>query len=376
MAPANLAGSRVVLRILAGERASVWTAALADLRGQAGRVGFHIVGVPEASDSALDQAGDVLLIELRGTQSENLAYQLKAAFTRARAANDKTTLVLAASDSTLQSLRDDLAAYVDAFLILGQSDAGDRNDNSRRWIAGQGEGAIDTVQTAADLARPVSGGNTTRLWVLPADGEQARRLLENLAALQAWLPSGLVGVTDRRLSCGSIRLRTYLDPQTLDVVGTARGCPVDAPIDADAQQASIDRLDLPGMTLVRVRNPQGDRFAAGVEVTGARELSVEEIVARHQAAAARQSATIRTQISTGTLTLTFEAPGFIAPVSVTSETVVFRSEDRLDLQQRDIRVNGVLFKGTGGVPRLPIIEPERVAALPLAIALTSRIATR
>ena len=112
-----------VLRILAGERASVWTAALADLRGQAGRVGFHIVGVPEASDSALDQAGDVLLIELRGTESENLAYQLKAAFTRARAANDKTTLVLAASDSTLQSLRDDLAAYVDAFLILGQSDA-------------------------------------------------------------------------------------------------------------------------------------------------------------------------------------------------------------------------------------------------------------
>lgn len=370
MAPANLAGSRVVLRIPAGERASVWTAALADLRGRAGRVGFHIVGVPEANDSALDQAGAVLLIELRGTQSENLAYQLKAAFTRARAANDKTTLVLAASDSTLQSLRDDLAAYVDAFLTLGQSDARDLDDNSRRWIAGQEEGAIDTLQTAADLARPVSGGNTTRLWMLPADGEQARRLLENLAALQAWLPSGLVGVTDRRLSCGSIRLRTYLDPQTLDVVGTARGCPVDGRIDTDTQQASIDRLDVPGMTLVRVRNPQGDRFAAGVDVTGARELSVEEIVARHQAAAARQSATIRTQISTGTLTLTFEAPGFIAPVSVTSETVVYQSEDRIDLQQRDIRVNGVLFKGTGGVPRLPIIEPERVASLPLAIALT------
>ena len=299
MAPANLAGSRVVLRILAGERASVWTAALADLRGQAGRVGFHIVGVPEASDSALDQAGDVLLIELRGTQSENLAYQLKAAFTRARAANDKTTLVLAASDS------DPAVASGRPRGLRGRvpDPRAERRGGPQRQQptvdSRSGEGAIDTVQTAADLARPVSGGNTTRLWVLPADGEQARRLLENLAALQAWLPSGLVGVTDRRLSCGSIRLRTYLNPQTLDVVGTARGCPVDAPIDADAQQASIDRLDLSGMTLVRVRNPQGDRFAAGVEVTGARELSVEEIVARHQAAAARQSATIRTQIRRG-----------------------------------------------------------------------------
>src|SRR6476660_5859931 len=54
-APANLAGSRVLLRIAAGEGASAWTAALADLRDNAGRVGFHIVGVPEASDSALDQ---------------------------------------------------------------------------------------------------------------------------------------------------------------------------------------------------------------------------------------------------------------------------------------------------------------------------------
>ena len=189
---------------------------------------------------------DVLLIELRGTESENLAYRLKAAFTRARAANDKTTLVLAASDSTLQSLRDDLAAYVDAFVILGQSDAADRNDNSRRWIAGQGRAPL-TRSNGGGSAQAGERRNTTRLWVLPADGEQARRLLENLAALQAWLPSGLVGVTDRRLSCGSTRLRDV--SRSADARPGRRlheGVRSDAPIDADVQQASIDRLDLPG----------------------------------------------------------------------------------------------------------------------------------
>ena len=50
---------------------------------------------------------------------------------------------------------------------------------------------------------------------------------------------------------------------------------------------------------------------------GARSLTVAEIVARHQAAAARQAAAVRNLISRGTLTLSFEAPGFPAPVAIT-----------------------------------------------------------
>ena len=58
----------------------------------------------------------------------------------------------------------------------------------------------------------------------------------------------------------------------------------------------------------------GDRFAEACRWSGRASLTVEEIVARHQAAAARQAASVQTLIATGTLTLSFEAPGFPAPV--------------------------------------------------------------
>src|SRR5204863_9660817 len=83
------------------------------------------------------------------------------------------------------------------------------------------------------------------------------------------------------------------------------------------------------------------------------------------------SAAVRTDIALGTMTLTFDAPGFVAPVTITAKTTVFRAGARVEMQQSDIRVNGVLFTAKDGVPRLPIIEAERVAVVPLTITLTS-----
>ena len=113
-----------------------------------------------------------------------------------------------------------------------------------------------------------------------------------------------------------------------------------------------------------------DRFAEDVQVVGARRLSVEEIVARHQATAARQQAAVRDVISTGTLTITFEAPGFSAPVTVASDTVIYVSREQTDVEQRNVRINGLDFDART-LPRLPIIEPERAAAPPLTITLTN-----
>jgi hypothetical protein len=115
--------------------------------------------------------------------------------------------------------------------------------------------------------------------------------------------------------------------------------------------------------------PPPDAFSEGVEVRGARTLTADEIVARHQAFARRQAALVTRTISSGTLALTFEAPGFPAPVSITSRTIIYGSPGRTEIEQRSIRVNGMEFKGRG-VPRLPILEPERAAAPPLTITLT------
>ena len=112
-----------------------------------------------------------------------------------------------------------------------------------------------------------------------------------------------------------------------------------------------------------------DRFTAGVEVVASRSLTVEEVVARHQAAAARQASAVRTVIASGTLTLSFEAPGFAAPVTIGSEATIFTASGVSEIEQRAIRINGLEFRGSA-VPRLPIIEPERVASPPLAITLS------
>ena len=116
-------------------------------------------------------------------------------------------------------------------------------------------------------------------------------------------------------------------------------------------------------------SPGADRFAQDVQVVASRSLRVDEIIARHQAAVARQSTEVHSVIADGTLTLSFEAPGFPAPITVSSDVSMFTADGVTEIAQREIRINGVSFHGHA-VPRLPIIEPERVAAPPLAIALT------
>jgi len=117
--------------------------------------------------------------------------------------------------------------------------------------------------------------------------------------------------------------------------------------------------------------PAGEHVGESVQVIGSRALTVDEIVARHQAASARQTAAVHEVISSGTLTLSFEAPGFAAPVAISSETTIYAGDGATEIEQRAIRVNGLEFSGKS-LPRLPIIEPERVASPPLAIELTSR----
>jgi hypothetical protein len=58
-------------------------------------------------------------------------------------------------------------------------------------------------------------------------------------------------------------------------------------------------------------------------------------------------------------------------MTIGSETVVYQAPGVSEVEQRHIRLNGLAYDmGKGGVPRLPIVEPERVSEPPLAISLT------
>jgi len=117
--------------------------------------------------------------------------------------------------------------------------------------------------------------------------------------------------------------------------------------------------------------PDAIAFSTGVTVRGSRQLRVDEIIARHQAAEARQRSIVANAISSGSTVLTFQAPGFAGPFTVTANTVAYSSPGGTEIEQDAIRVNGLALQPEiNGVPRLPLVEPERVSTPPLTIALT------
>ena len=344
-----LNGARLVIRVTPGETYASSASAMEDIRARGGRPGLHFVGIPPADDPLLGAPADLMVIETGSGDPERLMFDLKRALAAARGRNAHATLFLAAPSSVSTELQQrGLGPYIDGFVL-----------------------PPGTISRPADLLTPVA--ESIRLVRLTGDPAAAREILRASAALQSWFPEGLIRAADRTLSCGTERLAAYLNPTTLDLIGVSAACASPATVTSDLRGAVVDRLDLDGVSAFRVRGDAGGAFASQVEVAGARTLTVAEIVARHQAAAARQASEIRTEIAEGTLTLTFEAPGFVAPIAITSKTTIFGTGEPgsgTEIRQADIRVNGVPFSAGRGAPRLPIIEPERAAAPPLAITLT------
>jgi hypothetical protein len=344
--PARLDAARLVVRVTPASDA--WSAPLQMLRERGGRAGLHVLGVPAEDDPLLGADADVLIIEPGPADPDRLAFDLKRVLAAARGLRPATRLVVSASPDQTVALRSrGVAPYVDEFIP-----------------------SSSPIATRDELAAPLPPAPFV-VRLLPSSAAGAAGIGAAAVVLKAWLPEGLVRVTDRVMRCGADRrVPVYLNSRTLDLAGVTSSCPPSVPVTADVPGARIERLDLDAVSVFLVRAGEGDRFAAGVDVAAARTLTAEEIVARHQAAAARQAGGITTTITVGTFTLTFEAPGFVAPITITSQTTMFSSAGRMEIRQADIRVNGAPFSAGGGVPRLPIIEPERAAAPPLAITLS------
>ena len=80
---------------------------------------------------------------------------------------------------------------------------------------------------------------------------------------------------------------------------------------------------------------------------------------------------VHSTVAEGRTTLTFDVPGFAGPVTITADTTIFTRGPLTELAHDHISVNGVDMSVTSRLPRLPIIEPERVSVPPLAITLSA-----
>jgi hypothetical protein len=343
--PAHLTGVTVAIRVSPGEDA----AAVPELARRGALTAIHVTAVPAESDPVLAADATLFVIEPGAADPDQLAFALKRALAAARGRHPQMRLLVAVSPQVEAGLRArEVEAYLDGFVAPPS-------------VLARPEDLLTPAPSDARVVRE-----------LPADASSAAAIVRAAVALAGWFPDGLAAAPDRALHCGEDRsIPAFLNPQTLDLVGVSGACPAATHVTGDAAGAIAERLDVGGLSAFRLPAGNGERFAEGVTVGAARTLSADEIVARHQAAAARQAADIHTDLATGTLTLTFEAPTFAAPVTVTSTTTMFSSSGRVDLRQSDIRVNGVPFSPKDGIPKLPILEPERAAAMPLAITLTS-----
>lgn len=345
--------------------------ALTAVRDAGGAPGVFVTGVPSGSIAAADslRPASQVIFDITGepdhlTDSDARAFALKSRFTELRGISQDVRLGLVATPSQRAALLErDLAPYLDFFAEPRAAGA-----PPPRWPS---TGEPIAVVRSADVKQPTGGASQPSrwLWRAPADIIEMAALARDLARSRSLLVEGLVPSPAVDVSCGGRKAPTYLNPQTLETVAIAYACgPGDiqtTPAGMPAERVALSNGDV----IVRLRADEG-LFADDVSVVGARELSVEEIIARHQAAAARQRLRVKSLISTGSMTLTFEAPAFPAPVAISSQTVIYTGDGRTEIEQRSIRVNGLEFTG-GQIPRLPIIEPERVASPPLTITLSN-----
>lgn len=192
------------------------------------------------------------------------------------------------------------------------------------------------------------------LRTLASSARAARRGVRILAEATA-ASAGIEAYTDGRVSRGPHR-----DTMSADELAAASR-------EARAEPVLV-RLETVDWTAV---TSFASQRAFGTAVTAEAPMDIARIVARHQAWQRRQAQLVRRTIARGTTTLMFEVPGFMAPVTVTAETVIYRRPETTEMEQRDIRVNGVSIAGANAssAPKLPLIEAERVATPPLAIVL-------
>ena len=363
--PPALGGLRVAIRTTPGGERAVMPV-LRSIRDAGGAPALFVAGLPAQplDPEAVGLAGTVFL-DISGGRSDaspdDLAFTLKTRLTELRGASPGAALGLVFRPDQGTALRSrDVMPYLDVVAELIPGGAG-----RPAWPRDGDPYAV--VEPAAEAAAAQRGKPRRWLWRAPADAVDAATLVRDLSRAGPLLVADLLPGGSAEVSCAGRRVPTFLHPRTLETIALVAGCAeprVEKPAGAAPQRITLSHGDV----LIRVPAAEG-QFADDVRVVGARDLAVEEIVARHQAAVARQKSIVRTSIATGAMTLTFEAPGFPAPITIASDAIIYDGEGRTEIQQRSIRVNGIAFDG-GRIPRLPIVEPERVASPPLAITLT------
>lgn len=141
------------------------------------------------------------------------------------------------------------------------------------------------------------------------------------------------------------------------------------------QAASLEvRIEAPTavelLRLERVGVEELEGLAEEVTITGERQVEVAEILRRLQAVEDAQNRRLRHWQAINSTTLRFQAASGVQAVEATFEGEIFlRPGQPFDWAWQQFYLNGVRWRGDR-IPELPLVQPEKAAALPLEILLT------
>ncbi len=381
--PGRLDGLDVLLEVEA-EAADV----ARDLSARGATVGLEVPFdlLPDAGVVAGPWSAIVLAVPSGTPVDEHLLFTIRTRATSIRAEAPGRTVGLSGAADLLAAVSSrGLAPYVSVLVGGSSPSARPGSAETEWWETGP------PASSAAELLARTARLRGDRLVVALRDADVG--LARAVAGVALVLPAGLTPLAAVEVCAeGDGAAPVFLHPRTLEAVAIVEGghrlavrprarAAFARPLGSDGETAlplrpgsdrsEVDARTLAGPWVLRLAGWAGETaFTDGVEVAGARALTVAEIVAAHQAAVARQEARVRAWIATGTTALSFQVPGLPAPMSLTAESVLFHRGTLTEIEQRDLRLSGVpVAVGEDGVPRLPLVQPERVASPPLSITL-------
>ena len=140
----------------------------------------------------------------------------------------------------------------------------------------------------------------------------------------------------------------------------------------DPEPVSLLRLER--MTASEIEGLEG--VEERLTVADQRQIPVEEILRRLQAFEDAQNRRIQTYRALNTTHLRFQLSNGVRGLEVTFEgDFFFRQDEGFDWAWQTVYLNGVRWRGKK-IPNIPLVQPEKAAALPLTINFTKEYTYR
>jgi hypothetical protein len=225
--------------------------------------------------------------------------------------------------------------------------------------------------TAADLAplkwmaREFRGNLVYDPFSSPSGAQAAWTFVREDLGLRVIAESEL-GTTDLELSFADAQVRT---PTAVDLATGEEKHLYDTGRGVDGLTVRLHDPD--AVVLLRLERPSAeelDAFGQQIEVGAGREIPVEEILRRLQAFEDAQARRLEHFQASRSLHLRFQAAQGAFEASYAGE-FFYRRDHGFDWVWRDFYVGGVKWKSKK-IPSVPLIQPEKVASMPVEIRLT------